>query len=196
MTQGTQNAFGSMCCKLNRRRFLLYGTVAAVNCMLPASIRAAVERVSSPERNLSFYSIHTHERLSICYYRQGTYQPEALNQINHILRDHRTNEIKPIDTRVLNILHDIASGLWSRSPFHVISGYRSPATNAMLRSVCKKVAPRSLHTKGKAIDIRLPGCDTQKLRRFAINLRKGGVGYYKRTDFVHLDLGKVRNWQG
>jgi uncharacterized protein YcbK (DUF882 family) len=196
MTQGTPNKSGPVCCRLNRRRFLLYGTVTAVNCLLPAPIRAAVERVSKTEKYLSFYSIHTRERLGICYYSQGQYQTDALTQINHILRDHRTNEIKPIDTRVLDILHDISSGFRSRSPFHVISGYRSPATNARLRRICKKVAPNSLHMKGKAIDIRLPGFPTQKLRKFAINLRKGGVGYYKRTDFVHLDVGKVRHWQG
>jgi uncharacterized protein YcbK (DUF882 family) len=194
MTQGCPSGFGPVYCRLNRRRFLLYGTVTAVNCFFPVSILAAVERILTPEKNLSFYNTHTQENLDICYYLQGHYRTKALTQINYILRDHRTNEIRPIDTRLLDLLHDISSGLQNRSPFHVISGYRSPASNARLRRKYKKVAAFSLHMKGKAIDIRLPGCPTRRLREAALNLRRGGVGYYPRTDFVHVDVGRVRHW--
>ncbi len=194
MTQSSPSRFGPVCSRLNRRRFFLYGTVTAVNCFFPASILAAVDRILTPEKSLSFYNTHTQENLDICYYRQGHYRTKALTQINYILRDHRTNEIRPIDTRLLDLLHDISSGLQNRSPFHVISGYRSPASNAKLRSKCKKVAAFSLHMKGKAIDIRLPGCPTRRLREAALNLRRGGVGYYPRTNFAHVDIGRVRHW--
>ena len=194
MTQGTLSGFGAVYSRLNRRRFLLYGTVTAVNCFFPASILTAAERILTPEKDLSFYNTHTQENLDICYYRQGHYCTEALTQINYILRDHRTNEIKPIDTRLLDFLHDISSGLQNHSAFHVISGYRSPTSNAKLRHKSKKVAAFSLHMKGKAIDIRLPGCPTRRLREIALNLKRGGVGYYLRTDFVHVDVGRVRHW--
>jgi uncharacterized protein YcbK (DUF882 family) len=194
MTQSSSSGFGPVYFRLNRRRFLLYGTVTAVNCFFPASILAAVERNLTPEKNLSFYNTHTQESLDICYYRQGYYCTAALTQINYILRDHRTNEIRPIDTGLLDLLHDISAELPNRSPFHVISGYRSPTSNAKLRRRSKKVAAFSLHMKGKAIDIRLPGCPTQNLREAAVNLRRGGVGYYPCTDFVHVDVGRVRRW--
>jgi len=168
--------------------------MTAVSGVFPASILAAVERFITPEKNLSFYNTHTQENLEVCYYRQGHYRSKALTQINYILRDHRTNEIRPIDTQLLDLLNDISSGFQNRSPLHVISGYRSPASNAKLRRRSKKVAAFSLHMKGKAIDIRLPGCPTRILREAAVNLRRGGVGYYPRTDFVHVDVGRVRHW--
>ena len=158
------------------------------------TLREIIIEILTPEKDLSFYNTHTKESLDICYYRQDHYCTEALTQINYILRDHRTNEIKPIDTRLLDFLHDISSGLQNRSAFHVISGYRSPTSNAKLRRKSKKVAAFSFHMKGKAIDIRLPGCPTRRLREAALNLRRGGVGYYPRTDFVHVDVGRVRHW--
>ena len=194
MTQSAKRGFGTVQCRLNRRRFLFYGTVTTANCLFPAPILAAVDRILTPEKNLSFYNTHTQESLDICFYRQGHYRNKALTQINYILRDHRTDEIKPIDTRLLDLIHALSTKLQNRSPFHVISGYRSPTSNAKLRRKSKNVAASSLHMKGKAIDLRMPGCPTRRLRKIAVNLRKGGVGYYQRSDFIHVDVGRVRHW--
>ena len=146
------------------------------------------------KRRISLYNTHTGESTDICYYDQGNYCPKALNRINHILRDHRTNDVKPIDLQLLDHLHAIKLKIGATSPFHVISGYRSPATNAMLRKISNGVARTSYHIQGKAIDIRLPGYDTRRLRNACISLRTGGVGYYKDSNFVHLDTGPIRAW--
>ena len=110
------------------------------------------------------------------------------------MRDYRANEIKPIDPVLLDQLYALKLKTGTKSPFHVISGYRTPATNAMLRRRSNGVARRSYHTKGKAIDIRLPGYDTHRLRNAALSLRSGGVGYYRNSNFVHVDTGPVRTW--
>ncbi|MGD2270741.1 MAG: DUF882 domain-containing protein [Desulfobacterales bacterium] len=178
----------------DRRRFLQYATIAALVNFFPTTIFAAVARILTPEKNLSFYNTHTRESLETCYFRRGDYCPEALVRINYILRDHRTSKVKPIDTRLLDLLHGLSVSLQSQSPFHVISGYRSPRTNASLRRKSKGVAAFSLHMQGKAIDIRLPRCPVKKLRRAAVNLQRGGVGYYPRLNFVHVDVGRVRYW--
>ncbi|UCH21093.1 MAG: DUF882 domain-containing protein [Deltaproteobacteria bacterium] len=186
--------FGPLKPRFDRRRFLQYGMITTVASLFPAPILAAVERVLTPERHLSFYNTHTSESLEICYYRQGYYCTTALARINYILRDHRTDEIKTIDIRLLDLLFDISATLQTRSPYHVISGYRSRASNKMLRRKSKKVAASSFHMRGMAIDIRLPGCLTSRLREIASDQQKGGVGYYPRSDFVHVDTGRVRYW--
>jgi uncharacterized protein YcbK (DUF882 family) len=168
--------------------------ITAVASLFPAPTLAAVERILTPERHLSFYNTHTSESLEICYFRQGYYCTTALARINYILRDHRTKEIKPIDTRLLDLLYDISAALQSRAPYHVISGYRSRASNTMLRRKSKKVAAYSFHMRGMAIDIRLPGCLTSRLRDVAADQQKGGVGYYPRSDFIHVDTGRARYW--
>ena len=122
------------------------------------------------------------------------YLLEALADINNILRDHRTGEVRSIDTRLLDLLDAICKRLQSHQPFHIISGYRSAATNALLRKRGKGVARRSLHLEGKAVDIRLPGCDLSLLCHAAMSLKQGGVGYYRRSKFVHIDVGRVRYW--
>lgn len=185
---------GSLQPCFDRRRFLQFGMMTAVAGLFPAPLLAAVEKIFAPERHLSFYNTHTSESLEICYSRQGYYCTEALARINYILRDHRTNEIKPIDTRLLDFLYDISATLQTRSPYHVISGFRSRASNTMLRRRSKKVAASSLHMRGMAIDVRLPGCLTSRLRDVAADQQKGGVGYYSRSDFVHVDTGRVRYW--
>ena len=127
----------------------------------------------------------------------GEYQPEALKEINHILRDFRANEIKPIDPGLLDLLHELGGTLETDQPFHIISGYRSPHTNAMLRARGGEhtgVASSSLHMVGKAIDIRVPGVKLDHLRGAARSLKLGGVGYYPSSNFVHVDTGRVRAW--
>jgi uncharacterized protein YcbK (DUF882 family) len=168
--------------------------LATTATILPAPLFAAIERHLTPERNLSFFNTHTAETLDVCYFSNGYYSPAALAKINAILRDHRTGEIKAIETGLLDILHAISSTLTTEEPFHIISGYRSPASNSQLRRKSKKVAAGSLHMQGKAIDIRIPGCRTAHLREVAMRLKAGGVGYYQKSDFVHVDTGRVRFW--
>jgi uncharacterized protein YcbK (DUF882 family) len=153
--------------------------------------------VSPPERVLSFFNTHTGERLKTAYCGGGTYRPDALSEINHILRDFRANEIKPIDPKLLDLLHELGGTLETDQAIHIISGYRSPVTNAQLRERGGSntgVASHSLHIDGKAIDIRIPGVRLENLRAAARSLKLGGVGYYPSSNFVHVDTGRVRFW--
>ena len=179
---------------LNRRHFIKIGTQAAVACLLPISALSSINRLLSPERTLFLFNPNTGERLDVCYYTQGQYQPKALKKINNILRDYRTGEIKPIHKSLLDLLHSISMTLDNQPQFHIISGYRSLKTNAMLYKTTECVAKNSLHTQGKAADIRIPGYDTGLLRDICMKLRSGGVGYYPKSDFVHVDIGRVRSW--
>ena len=177
-----------------RREFLLAGLLTAVGCLFPYKAGAALSNFFSAERTLSFFNTHTGEKIKAVYCEQGAFVPQALTDINHILRDFRTGEVKEIDTGLLDLLFTLQQKLGSTVPFHVISGYRSPKTNALLRTASKGVAGHSLHMDGKAIDIRLPGCDLKTLQRAALELKRGGVGYYPGPDFVHVDVGRIRYW--
>lgn len=146
------------------------------------------------KRTIAFYHTHTSEELNITYARQRAYDIDALRRVNHFLRDHRTGDIHPIDPRLLDLLYNIQRVSGHRGVFEVISGYRSPKTNAMLRKKSSGVAERSLHLVGRAIDVRMSGIKTRELGRIALHLKQGGVGYYAKSDFVHLDTGKARFW--
>lgn len=183
---------------LNRRSFLGAGAVAAAGALAPWAASAAVasekKRVT---RRLSFFNTHTGERLETEYCCDGIYDPEALSRMNHILRDFRANEVKAIDPKLFDLLHELGGVLETDTPFHIISGYRSPNTNTMLRTrggAETGVASKSLHMVGKAIDIRLPGTKLDHLRAAARSLKLGGVGYYPSSNFVHVDTGRVRYW--
>ncbi|MGA7104096.1 MAG: DUF882 domain-containing protein [Candidatus Deferrimicrobiaceae bacterium] len=180
--------------KIDRREFLKLGALAAVAGFSPVPAFGAINRFSSPVRTLSLYNTHTEEALDADYCVRGRYCPEALQEINHILRDHRTGEVTSIDPGVLDFLHAISRKLGSNGPFHIISGYRSPATNAILHARSRNVATNSLHVQGKAVDVRLPGVHLRSLRQAALDLSRGGVGYYPKADFVHVDVGRVRFW--
>jgi uncharacterized protein YcbK (DUF882 family) len=182
---------------LDRRSFLRCGMLAGAAACVPASVMAAVDTRPARDRVLSFFNTHTGERLTTAYCCGGVYQPDALTRIDYILRDFRRNEIKPIDPGLLDLLHDLDGVLGTREPFHIISGYRSPATNHALRvrgGSQTGVAGGSLHMAGKAIDIRVPGVRLDRLRSAARSLGRGGVGYYPSSDFVHVDTGRVRYW--
>ena len=184
---------------LDRRSFLGLSAGAAAAALVPSRSFAATTAAGTkaPERVLSFFNTHTGERLRTAYCCAGVYQPEALQEINHILRDFRTNEVKDIDPKLLDLLHELGGTLEIDQPFHVISGYRSPHTNSMLRTrggAQTGVASKSLHMVGKAIDIRLPGVKLDHLRGAARSLKLGGVGYYPASNFVHVDTGRVRYW--
>jgi uncharacterized protein YcbK (DUF882 family) len=145
-------------------------------------------------RQLSFRHLHTGETLSVNYVQQGHYDPRALKAVNHLLRDFRTDEVFPIAPALLDQLFAVHRLIGSDAPFEIISAYRSPATNASLHRASGGVASGSLHMQGKAIDIRLADTRTRYVRDVALKLGAGGVGYYASSDFVHLDIGRVRRW--
>ena len=176
----------------SRRRVLSLaaGTAAA----LIAAPAIAAPRVTADRRSLAFHNLHTGENLDLVYWSDGAYQPDALHEINRVLRDFRTGDVHPIDPQLLDLLVKVNRRLESTNPFQVISGYRSPATNALLRHETEGVAKSSLHMRGQAIDVRVPDRALSDLHRVAMSLRGGGVGYYPRSDFVHIDVGRVRYW--
>ncbi len=175
----------------SRRRFL--GSLALT---LPSAVLlpAVAQAKADASRSLSFYHTHTGEKLAITYYEQGDYHLDALAETNRFLRDFRTGEEYPIDRGLLDILHGIRQATGSNGRFEVISGYRSPKTNAALQAKSNGVAKRSRHMQGRAIDVRLTGVDTAQLRKAALAQNGGGVGYYPKSGFVHLDTGRVRQW--
>jgi uncharacterized protein YcbK (DUF882 family) len=165
--------------------------VAGSALLVPGLSRIAL---GAPSRFLSFEHLHTGEKLSLVYGADGGHLPESLTRLNQFLRDHRTGDVHPIDPALFDLLFEVRTTLDVRAPFQVISGYRSPQTNRMLRVQGRGVARSSLHMQGKAIDLRLPGTSTRQVREAAIALQRGGVGYYAKSDFVHLDTGRVRTW--
>jgi uncharacterized protein YcbK (DUF882 family) len=203
---------------IDRRRLIKAGALAAAALLAPGialsdewvrlPARSTVVRsrfvrarflaprpASNPSmRRLAMYNVHTDERLDLVYYENGRYIPEALSEVDYFFRDFRANEVKPIDPRLLDLLSDIHGGLDSSKPFNLVSGYRSPATNAWLASRGEGVARHSMHIEGRAADINLPGRQLSFLQRVALAMRAGGVGYYPRSDFVHVDTGRVRWW--
>jgi uncharacterized protein YcbK (DUF882 family) len=145
-------------------------------------------------RFLAFDNLHTGEKTKLVYWEKGRYVKGALSEINHVLRDHRTNEAARIDKALLDQLFILHTKLGSHKPFQVISAYRSPKTNAMLREHSGGVAQKSMHVQGRAIDIRLQDKDVLYIRNAALAMNAGGVGYYPDSKFVHIDTGKVRKW--
>ena len=180
--------------RLDRRQFLKIGTMAFISSLCPIPALAFPDSSLFPDRRLSFFNTHTGEYLDVDYCIKGRYCPDGLSAIDHILRDYRTEDIYRMDPKLLDLLFNISNKLDISEPFHVISGYRSPATNALLCRNSRGVAKNSFHIKGQAVDIRLPGLHLSKLKKMAMKMKAGGVGYYPRSDFVHLDIGPVRYW--
>ena len=182
---------------ISRRRLLASGIAVAAMWGAPRlawSRPHTASHADRSERILAFYNTHTREHLQTVYWSEGEYIPSALADIDYLLRDHRANELTDIDLNLLNLLYAIRQTLNTTQPFHVISGYRSSQTNALLRRRSTGVAKNSLHMQGRAIDIRVPGYSSKRLWQVAMGLRGGGVGYYARSDFVHIDLGRIRSW--
>lgn len=159
-------------------------------------IHTLFNRNSPSHKVLAFHNTHTGDRLNLTYFEQGRYIKDALHEINLLFRDYHDGSVHPIDPALLDQLYDLKHTLEVRKPFHIVSGYRSPATNADLRKHSDGVAKNSLHMEGRAIDIRIEGLDTRRIRNAALAMQRGGVGYYERSDFVHLDTGSVRTWAG
>jgi uncharacterized protein YcbK (DUF882 family) len=175
---------------LSRRKLLCAGAaVAGLFALKPTHALAAVR-----PRLLAFENLHTGERMRSEYWVNGGYMPDALEQIAHVLRDHRTDATHPISIGLLDVLFKLQNTLATKAPFQVISGYRSPQTNAKLAGESQGVATRSLHMEGMAIDIRVPGVELKNLHKAAKSLNAGGVGYYAQSNFVHVDVGRVRYW--
>jgi uncharacterized protein YcbK (DUF882 family) len=174
----------------SRRDFLRRAAcAAALGLLAPRALRADARPCA-----LALHNLHTGESLSIVYRENGACVPDSLALLDHLLRDHRSGEAHPIDPALFDQLVELREATGGSRPFEVISGYRSPATNAWLRANGGGVAQRSLHLEGRAIDVRLPGVPTHRLRDAALALARGGVGYYPAPDFVHLDTGRVRRW--
>ncbi|MCG3144914.1 MAG: hypothetical protein HONDAALG_02444 [Gammaproteobacteria bacterium] len=176
-----------------RRRFLatIATTVLAPAVLLPGGARALAAPVA---RRIAFVHTHTGERLSTVYAEDGAYLPDALAAINRLLRDFRTGDVHPIDPALLDQLAGLTELTGGSGCYEVICGYRSPRTNAMLREHGSGVAKGSLHLQGRAIDVRLPGVPLAELRDAARHMAAGGVGYYPKSDFIHMDTGRVRSW--
>ena len=177
--------------KASRRRFLAgVAGALAVAAVAPRPLLAGPK----DERLLSFLHTHTGERLSVDYFQDGRYQPSGLEQVNYLLRDFRNDEVHAIDPALLDTLFDLQRLAQKETVFEVISGYRSPATNTMLRRTTEGVALHSMHLEGRAVDVRLARFPTATLARLARSLGRGGVGFYAASDFVHVDTGRVRSW--
>jgi uncharacterized protein YcbK (DUF882 family) len=174
---------------IDRRAFLRNATLASLSLTGAPAVRAEPQT-----RSLSLVHTHTGESLIETYFDVNGYASEGLGRINYFLRDFRSNEIHAIDVRVLDILHDLQVVAGHDAPYEIISGYRSPQTNAALRRISTGVAEHSFHMQGRAIDVRLPGFSTRELHGMARRLGSGGVGFYPRSDFIHLDSGPVRCW--
>ena len=174
-----------------RRDFL--GLAAAAATGLIAAPALAVPRVSL-RRTLAFHNLHTGESLDLVYWAEGRYLPDATQRIEYLLRDYRNGKVHPIDPKLLDLLSALRSRLNTSASYQVISGYRSPETNALLHRISEGVATNSLHLEGRAIDLRVPGRSLSAVHRVALSMQAGGVGYYPRSDFVHLDVGRIRRW--
>jgi uncharacterized protein YcbK (DUF882 family) len=183
---------GAVLTRLPRRQAIkAIAGAAAAAVVWPSRVLAAGLR---EPRVVELVHTHTHEQLELTVPASGAHASDGLAALNRFLRDHRTGDIHPIDPGLLDILADLHAAFGASGPFHVISGYRSPRTNAMLRGRSRGVAAGSLHVEGRAVDVRLQGTDSAVLRDAAISLRRGGVGYYASSDFVHLDTGRFRTW--
>jgi uncharacterized protein YcbK (DUF882 family) len=178
---------------MNQRRSFLKSSVALASALsLPSLARAAI--AAPHERSLRFYNTHTGETLRTMFWAEGQFIPEALQDINRVLRDHRSNTIAQMDRELMLLLDKVSSQFSNNEVIHVISGYRSPETNRKLAEASGGVAKHSMHLEGKAIDIRFPGRDLAQLHKAALALKGGGVGYYPDSRFVHMDTGRVRHW--
>jgi uncharacterized protein YcbK (DUF882 family) len=178
---------------LSRRRFLAIAAWGATAAVFPGIVRASPQ--PSRARRLSFHNLHTEERLAVTYWERDAYVPAALQEIDAILRDHRTGEIRPIAPALLDLVHALIGRLGGLRTIQVVSGYRSAATNAQLHAADPvRVAEGSLHLNGEALDLCVDGRSLRKVRDAALALAAGGVGYYPRTGFVHVDVGRPRMW--
>jgi uncharacterized protein YcbK (DUF882 family) len=172
--------------------------MAALSEPVPARLAApAVQtRAAADVKRLFLHHLHTGETIKTVYWQDGAYVGGALDEARHVLRDWRNGQQHPMDPKLFDVFHDLSARLEVDRPIQIVCGYRSPATNAMLHARSSEVAKHSLHLEGRATDLRIEGVDLVHLRKAALSLRRGGVGFYPVSDFVHVDTGPVRQWSG
>jgi uncharacterized protein YcbK (DUF882 family) len=188
------NLFTNETANLNRRQ-ILKGGLALALCLSPLPAWGRYNQKGQDVRALSLYNTHTGETIrKVAYWEQGKYINDALLEINYLLRDHRSDKVFEMDPHAIDILFALQKQFDCQCPIEIISGYRSPETNLKLSKQSNGVAKRSYHMQGKAIDLRMPDVALKSLKKAAIDLRRGGVGYYPKSNFVHVDTGPVRNW--
>jgi uncharacterized protein YcbK (DUF882 family) len=178
---------------MNRRIFLRSAAAIAGSSMVPAAYAKAAPAFNI-DKELHLYNIHTGEFVKTTFQQAGQYDQQGLDQLDHLLRDHRSGESTLISRTLLDDIHSLQEMFQPNQAIEIISGYRSPKTNEKLRAMGHGVAKRSLHMQGKAIDIRIPGVNLKQVRKAALALKSGGVGYYPKSGFIHLDVGRVRQW--
>jgi uncharacterized protein YcbK (DUF882 family) len=178
---------------ISRRTFLTRVGIAAAGSLLLPSTEAYAKAIAR-DRRLTLLNMHTHEELSVVCCPQQNYDRKLLARFNHFLRDHHTEEVHPMDPALLDLLYAVTVLTRSQGEFKIISGYRAPETNELLRKYSHGVAEHSLHMKGKAIDLRMDDVSSREIRDAVLALEQGGVGYYRAADFVHMDTGAVRSW--
>jgi len=190
---------------LQRRELLKLGLGAGVSAALSTTFGsqawAQAPFLTAPvlpaaPRRLALHNLHTGESFDEAYWDGGRYVPDAVEAVNRVLRDYRTGDVHTMDPRLLDVLHQVHGKIGADRPFQVISGYRSPKTNAMLHERSGQVASHSLHMDGMAIDVRVEGVALDHLHKAALDLGQGGVGFYPTSNFVHMDVGRVRRWNG
>ena len=179
---------------LGRRRLLGIGFGAAAFAIAAPLQGALAALPQTGKRTLGFVNTHTNEKILATYWQDGVYDKGALKDINFVLRDHRTDDVARMDPQLLDLLVELHRRTGSRKAYQIISAYRSPKTNALLAANSGGVAKHSLHMDAKAVDIRLYDVGLKDLRDTALGMKSGGVGYYAKSDFVHVDTGRVRHW--
>jgi len=189
MTQGPTGTENPI---VSRRSLLKLGLGTAAATLFATPLDAAVRAM--PERALNLYNTHTGEWLKTVYWANGAYLPKSVAQVSRLLRDHRSGDVHAMDPRLLDMMAAVHRKFGNKGAIHIISGYRSPASNAMLASASDGVAHNSLHMAGKAVDIRIPGTGVRMVGKAAKSLKAGGVGTYPSSNFVHIDTGRVRTW--
>lgn len=169
--------------------FLMFGILSS-----PFPATKAAE-VPVREYRLRLFHTHTNERIDIVYRRGDVYFPNAINRLDQFLRDHRTGDVRQLDVRLFDLLHDLTESVGKpETEIDIVCGFRTPWSNEFLRRTTSGVASHSLHMEGEAIDIRIPGIPTSELRYAALTLHRGGVGFYPKSQFVHVDVGRIRWW--
>lgn len=180
--------------QMDRRRVLGLGLAGALASIVPLSFAKPVEAASDKNWRVVFRHAHTGESFNGVYRVGNKYLPEAFERLNYVLRDFRTGEVFPMDPRVVDLIAMVQKKAAQKQPLEIFSGYRSPKTNSRLRHETSGVAKNSFHMYGQAIDFHIKGYSTKGLQKIALDMRGGGVGYYPKSDFVHMDTGTVRSW--
>ena len=183
---------------VGRRGFLTFGLTALAAATVPSILSPATAEAATlaggPVRLLALHNINTGERFDDVYWANGAYRPEALRKLDVLLRDHRAHQVCRTDPRLFDVLWQVRQKLDSNEPYEVVCGYRSRKTNALSRRRSRGVAKESYHTRGMAVDVMLPERNLKGIAQQAMALQSGGVGYYPRSGFVHMDVGPVRHW--